>query len=122
MPPAQNPENATNGNRSAAKPGNRTGTRSTAKTGASQIGNRRGSKKAAPPPERSLLSAIIMAMRGNAIGRAVLYCLLILLLIGINLLLSLNIFDRFFLFLGIEIILVTIAIWLYFVLRTRRSQ
>jgi len=56
-------------------------------------------------------------LRGNAIGKFVLILLATALVLGIDFLISFNLMDRFFLILGIELILVVLIGWIRFVIR-----
>ena len=56
-------------------------------------------------------------LRGNSIGKFVLILLATSLVLGIDFLVSFNLMDRFFLILGIELILVVLIGWIRFVIR-----
>ncbi len=62
-------------------------------------------------------TSVIQMLRGNAIGKFVLILLATALLLGIDFLVSFNLMDRFFLILGIELILVVLIGWIRFVIR-----
>ena len=55
-------------------------------------------------------------------GRFLLGFAILLLLVGLNLLFSLNSFDRFFLLVGIELTVFVLLIWIIFLIRNRKKQ
>jgi hypothetical protein len=58
-------------------------------------------------------------MAKNPAGKALLYILGVLALVGLDILLTLNNFDRFYVLLGIELILAILVGWVIFVLKDR---
>lgn len=58
-------------------------------------------------------------LRAHRIGRVLLAILVAGLLIGLDFLISLNRFDRFFLFLGIELLILILIGWIRFVVKGR---
>ena len=79
-------------------------------------------KKAPPTPlEEAKNESLLSLLRETAPGRFVLWTLFILVLVGVNLLISLNSFDRFFLFFGIELIVIVLARWFFYVFRNWRK-
>jgi len=55
----------------------------------------------------------------NPAGKALLYVLGVLVIVGLDILLTLNNFDRFFVLLGIELILSVLIGWVIFVIKDR---
>lgn len=55
----------------------------------------------------------------NPAGKVLLYILGVLVIIGLDILITLNNFDRFFVLLGIELILSVLIGWVIFVLKDR---
>lgn len=74
------------------------------------------------PWEITETEGIFYLMRSTSAGRFLLCIAGIALLIGINLLLSLNVFERFFLFLGIEIMTAVLIIWALHLIKNRKAQ
>ena len=68
------------------------------------------------------LASIFATLRGNVLGRAVLFLLVAALLIGFDFLISFNVMDRFFIALGIECILLVLIGWIRFVLRGKAGE
>lgn len=62
-------------------------------------------------------TSVIMLLRGNSAGKFLLILLATALTLGIDFLISFNLMDRFFLILGIELILVVLIGWIRFVIR-----
>ena len=89
----------------------KSGTSSPARTGSGSTVKRTRTKPAAKK------SSIIQMLRGNALGKFVLSLLATALVLGIDFLVSFNLMDRFFLILGIELILVVLIGWIRFVIR-----
>jgi len=83
----------------------------TARTGSTGTAGRPRSKPAAQK------ISVIQLLRGNAIGRFLLILLVTAMVLGIDILVSFNLMDRFFLILGIELILVVLIGWIRFVIR-----
>jgi hypothetical protein len=89
----------------------KSGTSSAARTAGGSTVKRTRAKPAAKK------TSIIQMLRGNPIGKFVLILLATAIVLGIDFLLSFNLMDRFFLILGIELILVVLIGWVRFVIR-----
>ena len=89
----------------------KSGTSSAARSGSGSTARRTRTKPAAKK------TSIIQMLRGNLIGKFVLILLATSLVLGIDFLVSFNLMDRFFLILGIELILVVLIGWIRFVIR-----
>lgn len=89
----------------------KSGTSSPARTGSGSTVKRTRTKPAVKK------TSVLMLLRGNAIGKFVLILLATALVLGIDFLVSFNLMDRFFLILGIELILVVLIGWIRFVIR-----
>ena len=89
----------------------KSGTSSAARSGSGSTARRTRTKPAAKK------TSIIQMLRGNSIGKFVLILLATSLVLGIDFLVSFNLMDRFFLILGIELILVVLIGWIRFVIR-----
>lgn len=65
------------------------------------------------------LSSFFMKFAKNPAGKALLYILGVLAIFGLDILLTLNNYDRFFVLLGIELILSVLVGWIIFVFKDR---
>ena len=89
----------------------KSGTSSPARTGSGSTVKRTRTKPAVKK------TSVLILLRGNTIGKFVLILLATALVLGIDFLVSFNLMDRFFLILGIELILVVLIGWIRFVIR-----
>lgn len=95
----------------AKRPGNSTGRPSSGGTS-----SRSRSKKAVKK------DPLFSVLKGSAVGRALLILFCTVCVLGLDFLFSLNQFDRFFLLLGIELIIAVLIGWIRFVLRGRSED
>ena len=100
----------------AATKGSGATTRKSATPSTARAGSGSTAKRTRAKPAAKKTSAVQL-LRGNAIGRFVLLLLATALVLGIDFLVSFNLMDRFFLILGIELILVVLIGWIRFVIR-----
>jgi predicted lipid-binding transport protein (Tim44 family) len=100
----------------AATKGSGATTRKSATPSTARAGSASTAKRTRAKPAAKKTSAVQL-LRGNAIGRFVLLLLATALVLGIDFLVSFNLMDRFFLILGIELILVVLIGWIRFVIR-----
>lgn len=89
--------------------------RRTSTTGRSAASTKRASSRAPAKPPVSF----IVRMYRNPAGKVLLILAAIILIIGIDFLVTLNHFERFFIVLGIEWIIATLVGWILFVFRDR---
>jgi hypothetical protein len=80
---------------------------------ASRVASHR-SVKSAPS-----FASFFLKFAKNPAGKALLYVLGVLVIVGLDILLTLNNFDRFFVLLGIELILSVLIGWVIFVIKDR---
>ena len=66
--------------------------------------------------------SIIYTLRQTPAGMVLIYIISMILLIALNLLLSLNSFDTFFLMLGIELVVFLCIRWLLFALKNKKKK
>jgi len=72
--------------------------------------------KAVPKPP------LLTVLKDSSGGRFVLLLISVVCILGLDFLISLNQFDRFFLFLGIELIAAVLIGWIRFVLRGKNDE
>ncbi|MBN1891511.1 MAG: hypothetical protein JW780_01925 [Clostridiales bacterium] len=77
------------------------------------------SKSAGQKSAGKSAGSLITRLYRHPIGRIALIIVAVILLIGLNFLLTLNHFERFFILLGIEWIAANLIGWLFFVFRDR---
>ena len=80
-----------------------------------------GRKKTVTKKKTLEKGSFFSLLRETAPGRLLLAFLIFLLILGVDFLLSVNHFDQFFLFVGIELILFILLKWGIFVVRSRKS-
>ena len=66
--------------------------------------------------------SVLSSLRDSKIGRIILIAICTLCVLVLNYLITLNQFDRFFLFVGVELIVVVLFCWIRFVLRGRSDD
>lgn len=93
---------------------NATSRRSGSTTGRSSTGG--SGSKAKSKSDRKARS-ILSSLRDHAVGRFFLLAFSVVCVVLLDFLISANRFDRFFLFLGIELILAVLFCWIRFVFR-----
>ena len=96
-----------------------TSTRSSGSSKKTTVSSRASSKNLPPEPEKEPILSVIWSYSWGKI----LYLIVgILLLVGIDLLFSMDNYDRFFIILGIEIIASMLIGWLVYFLLDRKKQ
>ena len=65
---------------------------------------------------------LITVLKDSSAGRFILVTIAVLCVLGVDFLVSLNQFDRFFMLLGIELIAAVLIGWIRFVLRGRNDE
>jgi len=93
----------------------RKSTRNTAAKSRSGVSSRRTSARSPLKPAEHM----ILRMYRNPIGKVFLVLAVAVVIIGIDFLVTLNHFERFFIVIGIEWIIVTLVGWVLFVFRER---
>lgn len=96
----------------------------TKKTTRKSISSNRRPSSSRPASHRSAkntpsFASFFFKLANNPAGKALLYVLGVLAIVGLDILLTLNNFDRFFVLLGIELILSVLIGWVIFVLKDR---
>jgi len=100
----------------------------TGKSTVSRSGNTRRRSPAGNTASRSRSKKVVpktpllTVLKDNSGGRFVLILITVVCILGLDFLISLNQFDRFFLFLGIELIAAVLIGWIRFVLRGRNDE
>ncbi len=94
-------------------------TQRTTASGRSAASSRRTSARPAAKPQAKPTEHFLVRMYKNPAGKGLLILAAVLIVIGIDFLLTLNHFERFFIVLGIEWIIATLVGWVLFVFRDR---
>ena len=103
-------------------------TKKTGKSTASRSGNTPGRPKTGNRTSRARAGKVVpkppllTVLKDSSGGRFVLILVTVVCILGLDFLISLNQFDRFFLFLGIELIAAVLICWIRFVLRGRNDE
>lgn len=95
-------------------------TRKSTSSGRRPSGSRSASKRSVQPAPSA--SSFFLKVYRNPAGKVLFLVLGILLIVGLDILLALNNFDRFFILLGIELVLSILAGWVIFVLKDRMKD
>lgn len=98
----------------ASAKGTGTTTRKSGTSSAARTGSTVKRPRTKPAAKKT---SVIALLRGNSAGKFLLILLATALILGIDFLISFNLMDRFFLILGIELILVVLIGWIRFVIR-----
>lgn len=101
------------------KAGKSTASRSAGTTRRSTTGNKAARTRARKAVPKTPLLSVLKESSG---GRFVLLLVSVVCILGLDFLISLNQFDRFFLLLGIELIAAVLIGWIRFVLRGRNDE
>lgn len=96
------------------RPYNSTNRRSGNKSGRSAAGKTTAQSKGSSSAKHS---SVLYALRIHPIGRVILITICAACVVGLDFLITLNSFNRFFLVLGVELIILVLFCWIRFVIR-----
>ncbi len=86
---------------------------------ATKQGSPKTLKKTLSAQDRPILSLLWLFLKGSSLGHFILLVLSVIFLLLLDILLAANQFDRFTLILGLELLVVAIALWIAYLWRHR---